>query len=70
MEFATYITVITGAFKTAKRLSEFKTFFEPKLNTPGLTREITMDIKIIESRVALVEAEKSAVNQAVVDEVK
>ncbi|GAX03908.1 aminopeptidase N [Secundilactobacillus pentosiphilus] len=70
MEFATYITVITGVFKTADRLSEFKAFFEPKIDTPGLTREITMDIKVIESRVALIEAEKAAVNQAVADEVK
>lgn len=70
MEFATYITVITGIFKTAKRLAEFKAFFEPKLNTPGLTREITMDIKVIESRVALIENEQAAVNQAVADEVK
>jgi hypothetical protein len=35
-----------------------------------LTREITMDIKVIESRVALIEAEKNAVNQAVASEVK
>ncbi|MCH5462770.1 M1 family metallopeptidase [Lactobacillus sp. LC28-10] len=70
MEFSTYITVTAGIFKTADRLVEFKTFFEPKINTPGLTREITMDIKVIESRVALIEAEQNAVNQAVADEVK
>ncbi len=70
MEFSTYITVTAGVFKTADRLAEFKAFFEPKLNTPGLTREITMDIKVIESRVALIEAEKNAVNQAVASEVK
>jgi len=65
MEFATFITVTTAVFHTPERLAEFKAFFEPKLNTPGLTREIKMDIKTIESRVALVEKEKAAVNEAV-----
>ncbi|WP_427910973.1 M1 family metallopeptidase [Pediococcus parvulus] len=65
MEFTTYITVIAGIFRTPQRLSEFKAFFEPKLNTPGLTREITMDTKVITSRVALIEAEKAAVNAAI-----
>lgn len=65
MEFTTYITVIAGIFHTPERLAEFKAFFEPKLNTPGLTREITMDTKVIESRVALIEAEKDSVNAAV-----
>ncbi|GAY73329.1 lysyl aminopeptidase [Lentilactobacillus kosonis] len=70
MEFATFITVTSRVFKTSSRLSEFKEFFEPKLNTPGLTREIEMDIHIIETRVNLVEAEKVAVNAAVADSVK
>jgi len=65
MEFTTYITVTAGIFQTAERLAEFKAFFEPKLPTPGLTREITMDIKVIETRVALVAAEKEAVNAAI-----
>ena len=65
MEFTTYITVTAGIFQTAERLSEFKAFFEPKLPTPGLTREITMDIKVVETRVALIEAEQEAVNVAV-----
>lgn len=65
MEFTTYITVTAGIFQTPERLAEFKAFFEPKLNTSGLTREITMDTKVIESRVALIEAEKDSVNTAV-----
>ncbi|WP_137596997.1 M1 family metallopeptidase [Paucilactobacillus kaifaensis] len=65
MEFTTYITVIAGIFRTPTRLAEFKAFFEPKVNTPGLTREITMDIKVIESRVDLIESEKQAVNDAI-----
>lgn len=64
MEFATFITVIARTFHTATRLDEFKTFFEPKLATPGLTREIKMDTHSITSRVALVEAEKDAVLKA------
>ncbi|CAM3111120.1 M1 family metallopeptidase [Lactiplantibacillus plajomi] len=65
MEFTTYVPVIARVFHTPARLAEFKAFFEPKLNTPGLTREIKMDTKVIASRVALVEAEKAAVNAAV-----
>ncbi|MFC6322474.1 M1 family metallopeptidase [Companilactobacillus baiquanensis] len=65
MEFTTYITVTSMIFHTPKRLAEFKEFFEPKLNTPGMTREISMDIKIVETRVKLIEAEKDAVNEAV-----
>lgn len=65
MEFATFITVTAGVFHTPGRLNEFKEFFEPLINTPGLTREIKMDIKIIASRVDLIESEKEAVNTAV-----
>ena len=70
MEFTTYITVTTNIFHTPERLAEFKAFFEPKINTPGLTREIKMDTKVIESRVDLIEAEKDAVNAAVKDATK
>ena len=64
MEFATYITVTANVFHTPTRLTEFKQFFEPKIDTPGLTREITMDISVIESKVKLIQAEKNAVIQA------
>src|SRR5699024_9841891 len=64
MEFSTYITVTSMIFHTPERLAEFKDFFEPKVNTPGLTREIKMDIKIVEAKVQLVESEKDAVNKA------
>ncbi|UQS83175.1 M1 family metallopeptidase [Bombilactobacillus thymidiniphilus] len=57
MEFTTYITVISSTFSTAQRLQEFTEFFEPKLETPGLTREITMDTQIIQQRVTLVDKE-------------
>ena len=65
MEFATFITVTAGVFHTPERLAEFKTFFEPKINTPGLTREIKMDIKIIESKVTLINSEKAVVNATI-----
>lgn len=65
MEFATFITVTSQIFHTPERLTEFKTFFEPKVNTPGLTREIKMDINVIETRVALIESEKAAVVRAI-----
>ncbi|MFD1418836.1 M1 family metallopeptidase [Companilactobacillus keshanensis] len=65
MEFTTYITVTSMIFRTPERLAEFKAFFEPKLNTPGMKREISMDIKVVETRVKLIEAEKAAVNSAV-----
>lgn len=65
MEFATFITVTSGVFHTPERLNEFKDFFEPKLNTPGLTREIKMDISVIESKVNLINKEQTAVNDAI-----
>ncbi|CAI2655785.1 Aminopeptidase N [Apilactobacillus kunkeei] len=65
MEFATFITVISNIFHTRTRLDEFKAFFEPKLDTPGLTREIKMDTSAITSSVELVESEKDAVRESI-----
>lgn len=65
MEFATYITVTANIFHTPARLQEFKEFFEPKINTPGLTREIKMDISIVQSKVDLIAKEQDAVHQAI-----
>lgn len=65
MEFATFITVTANVFHTRERLEQFKDFFEPKLNTPGLTREINMDIRVIESKVSLVEKEQASVVEAI-----
>ena len=65
MEFPTYITVIARIFKTSEHLNEFKQFFEPKESDPMLKREIQMDEKVIASRVALIENEQTAVNEAV-----
>ncbi|WP_429971691.1 M1 family metallopeptidase [Fructilactobacillus sp. Tb1] len=68
MEFATFITVTANIFHTPERLAEFNAFFDPKINTPGLTREIKMDKKLIQGKVDLVEKEKTAVNDAVAKE--
>ncbi|MEY8530703.1 M1 family metallopeptidase [Lactobacillus taiwanensis] len=65
MEFATFITVTANVFHTEERLDQFKDFFEPKINTPGLTREIKMDTKVIETKVNLVKKEQAAVNAAI-----
>lgn len=65
MEFATYITVTANVFHTPARLQEFKEFFEPQIDTPGLTREIKMDVKVIESKVAMVTKEQAAVHEAI-----
>ena len=65
MEFATFITVTANIFHTEERLNQFKDFFEPKINTPGLTSEIKMDTKVIETKVNLVKKEQSAVNAAI-----
>ncbi|WP_204122543.1 M1 family metallopeptidase [Lacticaseibacillus mingshuiensis] len=65
MEFTTYITVISGIFRTQERLDEFSAFFDPKKDVPGLGREITMDTKVIATRVALIAKEQAAVNAAI-----
>ncbi|MEX0380310.1 M1 family metallopeptidase [Leuconostoc sp. MS02] len=69
MEFTTYITVAASVLKTAQRLEEFKNFFNPKIDQPGLTREIKMDTRVISGRVALIASEKNAVNQMIADNI-
>lgn len=49
---------------TQQHLDEYKAFFEPKKNIPALTRVITLGISEIEARVALIERDKIAVNDA------
>lgn len=65
MEFTTFITKTAQVLDTREKFDEFVEFFEPKINTPGLTREITMDINLIESRVNLIEQQKDSVNNAI-----
>ncbi|MCH3904589.1 MAG: M1 family metallopeptidase [Lactobacillus sp.] len=70
MEFVTYITVTSRAFHTPERLAEFKAFFDPMVDVPGLGREIKMDEKTIEAKVELIKAEGKEVNAAIADAVK
>jgi len=56
------ITLTAETFHTANRLAEFKAFFGPKLQRSGLSRNIMVGIKTIESSVRLVEGEREAVN--------
>ena len=67
MEFVTFITVIAQVFKTSQRLTEFQEFFEPKRQQAGLTREITMDYKVIAGRIDLIKQQQSDVMQALSD---
>src|SRR5699024_2020846 len=67
MEFTSYITVTARALHTEQRLAEFKEFFEPKLNTPELTRDIVMDTNVTESRVGMSVRQRDAVAGAIMD---
>ena len=70
MSFTSYVKLISNVFDSPERLAEYHAFFDPKLNTLGLTREITMGINVIETRIALIAADKEAVNVAVSAAVK
>lgn len=65
MSFTSYIQIVASLFHTNERFTEFKAFFEPKLATPGLTREITMGLRVIDSQIAFIQAEKAAVQAAI-----
>ena len=65
MEFTSFITVTAKAFHTPARLEEFTTFFEPKIDQPGLGREIQMDTKVIATKADLVTKEQAVVNQKI-----
>lgn len=49
---------------TREQLEQYKTFFEPMISVPALSRTITMGISEIEGRVELIERDKVAVQQA------
>lgn len=65
MEFSRFINDTASAFYTTAELNEYKDFFGPKENMPGLGRDIKMDIRIIAGRAKLIDSEKDAVNSAV-----
>ncbi|MDR0297432.1 MAG: M1 family metallopeptidase [Streptococcaceae bacterium] len=61
MSYDKFVIYPANVFKTADKLAEYKAFFEPMLENPGLKRAIEMGIKQIETRVALIESQKAAV---------
>ncbi|MDQ0222287.1 M1 family metallopeptidase [Streptococcus moroccensis] len=65
MSFDKFVIYPANSFKTAERLAEFKAFFEPQLSDMAISRNISMGIKEIAARVALIETEKDAVHQAI-----
>ncbi|CAK1225569.1 M1 family metallopeptidase [Fructobacillus tropaeoli] len=64
MSFSSYVTVISRIFKTAENLAEFKAFFTPKLDQPGLAREIVIDQAVIENRVKTIADQTADVDRA------
>lgn len=67
MEFATFLTVTANVFATEKHLEAFKQFFEPKKNTPGLKREIIMDVEKITAKAALIKQQQASVIAALAE---
>ena len=65
MSFDSFVIIPANIFKTDERLEEYKAFFEPQLDNLAISRNITMGIKEISARKALIEREKAAVWQAV-----
>ena len=65
MSFDKFVIYPANAFKTAERLAEYKAFFEPQLDDMAISRNISMGIKEIAARVALIAREKAAVEKAI-----
>lgn len=65
MSFDAFVLIPAALFKTTERLEEYKAFFEPQLNDRALSRNITMGIKDISARIALIESNQIAVKQAI-----
>ncbi|AXQ78728.1 aminopeptidase [Streptococcus chenjunshii] len=65
MSFDKFVIYPANVFKTPERLEEYRIFFEPQLSDLAISRNIAMGIKEISARVALIEKEKAAVEQAI-----
>ena len=65
MSFDKFVIYPASLFKTVDRLQEYKDFFEPQLDDMAINRNISMGIKEISARVALIEREKAAVEAAI-----
>lgn len=67
MSFDKFVIYPANVFKTRERLAEYKAFFEPQLDDMAISRAIAMGINQIEARLNLLEADKSAVEEALFD---
>ena len=67
MSFDSFVIIPANVFKTPERLAEYKAFFEPQLDDLSISRNITMGIKEIAARITLIEKEKAAVEQTIVN---
>lgn len=65
MSFDKFVIYPSNYFKTEEALADYKTFFEPKLDDMAISRNVTMGIKEIAARVALIQQEKAAVEVAI-----
>lgn len=67
MSFDSFVIIPANVFKIPERLAEYKAFFEPQLDDLSISRNITMGIKEIAARITLIEKEKAAVEQTIVN---
>jgi Aminopeptidase N len=58
---------VASAFKTHKKLVEYKEFFGPMVNVPALKRNIEMGISEIEARVKLIQCDGDEVKRALAE---
>ena len=65
MSFDKFVIYPANKFKTPERLEEFKAFFEPQLGDMAINRMISMGIKEISARIALIQSDKEAVIAAI-----
>ena len=64
MSFDKFVIYPANAFKTEQKFSEYKNFFGPQLSDMAISRNISMGIKEIAARIALISKEKVAVEKA------
>lgn len=67
MSFDHFVVYTSRAFKTDAQLRDYKTFFEPELENPGLKRNVLLGISNIESRITLIASQKADVLSALTD---
>lgn len=65
--YDTFPRVTAQILATREQLNEFKAFFEPMLSDTGLKRAISVGINDIEARVHMIESDKQAVEQRLLE---